>query len=56
MGPDDPGEQSKVLVGGGSSPWPESRSDCLTYYYPRDVEDPDQLMEITRKHVRNYAA
>ncbi|MBO0829001.1 MAG: hypothetical protein J2P24_14605 [Streptosporangiales bacterium] len=32
-------------------------SDCLSYYYyPRDVEDPDQLMDITRKHVRNYAA
>lgn len=32
-------------------------SDCLTYYYfPRDVEDPDELMEITRKHVKNYAA
>lgn len=31
-------------------------SDCLSYYYfPRDVEDPDQLMQITSKHVRNYA-
>ncbi|MGN6752680.1 MAG: hypothetical protein ACTHJJ_09005 [Intrasporangium sp.] len=25
------------------------------YYYPRNCQDPDRLMQITSKHVRNYA-
>ncbi|OKI64000.1 hypothetical protein A6A27_26105 [Micromonospora sp. CB01531] len=90
-GPDDPGDQKKVLLGGDGErfismarrngkrslllaetyalrksvhPLVDRRlpevvdlgSDCLSYYYfPRNVEDPDELMEITRKHVRGYA-
>lgn len=90
-GPDDPGEQNKVLLGGdgerfismakrngkGSFLLAETYAlpksvyplvdrrfpevvdlgcDQLSYYYfPRNVEDPDLLMQITQKHVRNYA-